>query len=234
MKRFLCIILSVLFVCQCMFAYGELGDFTIRNGIHRQMDYKEILEIEKQLGNEKPYSADEDKVYFTDISVAGISDSQITYRLQNGKIAHIHYLFGDFNSSSYDTLAKQLTTNYGSCIYSGSYKKGYYEPYQGKELVTFQNLDYAGGLKNILIDPALWSASAYYKEWIVPFSDCYAVITLCECSPRGRTDLEIFYSLYEPEVFEKMIDDYNEKVNQENQALMELQKRREQELANDL
>lgn len=235
MKRVFCLIMAFVLVLCTIGACAEAENFSVRNGITYHMTPTEVVNKEKENGNtpfDKNATLQEQYKYgleYSHLSVAGVEDSVIEYRFEKDGLYFIEY---KLHNGSYNSLADALTKKYGNPMFSTSDK------------TTFARRECSGDIIEYAADGRSNStfSNGKYKEWIVPYTDCYAVITLTSVKLSGRVALSwgtdysicLFYSLYSIDEMNSMIDEYQDKVNSENAALIEMQKRHEQELENDL
>ena len=211
MKRSLSILfILVLITCLC-FNKGVLGEeFSIRNGIKFGMTKAEIKEIEKKngIGNKLMKGSYDNLLIYKQVTLCGIDNSQILYRIDDDRIGLIQITYNfDYSGDSYHSEAQCHNAFL-------EFKEMLCEKYGQFETSSEQNQYLSWGICN----PEF---ALEWVEWVLPQGDNYLYIFLK--NGVGPDLPAIYYKIYSKNDIESIIEDEKLKENEEkNNKLKDL------------
>jgi len=170
MKKYICILLLVVFVMSLIPAFGEAnrieGDFSIRSGVKFGMTIDEVDRIETEVNGLPAGTRQNDSdLYYGVETLAGISglggydDLWYTFDKSTGQMNYFRYDFGR-KTSHYEELKANIIGKYGNPIHDND---GNIFPIITDGMKTFLK-------RGLRISP--------YCEWLLQFDDCYVVMDL--------------------------------------------------------
>ena len=193
------------------------NSFTIRNGITFNSTIEDVRKIEKMNEHvvlDEEYDADKDGTIDESIykgTILGYDGSSVNYyydKSQDGHVRAIDYrFFGTLKGNEkYAEFKQDLTNKYGA-PFIDDMKKTF--PLFQKEFTYNYSYGDIRGHNNIFSDYQMVS------QWLVDYSDCSVLITLCTEYNEYFGDCEcfIYYDLYTQSEIEALFEAVQEKLD---------------------